>query len=237
MQELLPIPDCIEGIFLRRVKRFTIEFSLDNRCLLAHTNNSGAMLGLLHHGSRALFSKAENQARKLAYTLERIKLPERMGGAWVGVNTQLPNRILEAAFKKGQLPFCAGYKTLTREIKIGNSRMDALCTHPGLPPLWIECKSVTLVEDERAAFPDAASARAAKHLLELIKIVESGQRAAMFYLVQRNDALCFGPADYIDPAYAALFRQALKAGVEMYAVKAQWCRNGIGLGQLLYMGK
>jgi len=120
-----------------------------------------------------------------------------------------------------------------REAKRGQSRLDGLLTAPGLPPLWVECKNVTMVEDNAACFPDAASERGQKHLRELMDIVACGERAAMFYLVQRPDGECFAPADFIDPAYATLFYEALSAGVEMYPFRALVSPAGIDLGPML----
>ena len=154
-------------------------------------------------------------------------------GFWVGVNTSTPNRMLEAAFHARRLPFAEGYTNLVREAKRGQSRLDGLLTGPDLPPLWVECKNVTMVEDDAACFPDAASERGQKHLRELMDIVACGERAAMFYLVQRPDGTCFAPADFIDPAYAALFYEALHAGVEMYPFRALVSPAGIDLGQML----
>ncbi|WP_300552638.1 DNA/RNA nuclease SfsA, partial [Desulfovibrio sp.] len=44
---------------------------------------------------------------------------------------------------------------------------------------------------------------------------------------------CFAPADFIDPAYAALFYKALTAGVEMYPFRALVSPAGIDLGPML----
>ena len=154
-------------------------------------------------------------------------------GFWVGVNTATPHRMLEAAFRAGRLPFVRGYTELRREAKRGQSRLDGLFTGPGLPPLWVECKNVTMVEDDAACFPDAASERGRKHLRELMDIVAHGERAAMFYLVQRPDGACFAPADFIDPDYAGLFAEALAAGVEMYPFRAVVSPAGIDLGEEL----
>lgn len=231
---LVPLPcDRIEGIFLRRVKRFSVEFEHQDQRLWAHCNNSGTMLGLLNEGCHAIFSKAQNPGRKLPYTLERIQLPKAAGGHWVGVNTLLPNRLLEAAFHAKKLPFCKNYTKIRMEARLGQSRLDALCTGPDLTPLWVECKNVTLVEDSRAAFPDAKSERASKHLQELMKVVKTGARAAMFYLVQRPDGACFGPAEYIDATYADCFWQAHETGVEMYAFRALLTSQGTDLGRLI----
>lgn len=246
---LLPLPqDCVVGSFVQRRKRFSVELALNGEPLWVHSNNSGSMLGLTLPGSPVLASPAANPNRKLKYTQECVWLaqtatPENQGivplsrqsacGFWVGVNTSVPNRMLEAAFYADRLHFAKGYTSLVREAKRGQSRLDGLLTGPGLPPLWVECKNVTMVEDDAACFPDAASERGQKHLRELMDIVAQGERAAMFYLVQRPDGHCFAPADFIDPDYARLFYEARACGVEMYPYRALVSKDGIDLGGLI----
>lgn len=232
---LLPYPSgCRVGRLIRREKRFSVAVDLDGRQIWAHTNNTGSMLGLLRPGTPVLLSPATNPARKLAWTVEALGMgghgvpePDAPDLFWVGVNTSVPNRFLSAAFAAGLLPWAAGYAGLQREAVHAESRLDGLCTGLGLPPLWIECKNVTLVEDTMAAFPDAVTERGAKHLGTLQRLVSEGCRAAMLYLVQRPDGRCFGPADYIDPVYAAALCQALNHGVEVYAVVARVTLEGI----------
>lgn len=229
---LIPLPEnCRKAIFVKRFKRFFVECRDGGETFLAHTNNSGSMLGLTRPGSPVLLSPAANPERKLPYTLELVGLPN--ADAWVGVNTLTPNRLLKAAFFAGRLPWANGYNEYRPEAKRGASRLDALLTGPGLPPLWVECKNVTLVEDDVAAFPDAVSERAHKHLREMMEIVNSGERAAFFYCVQRPDGHCFGPADYIDPTYAALYYKGKKTGVESHAHRAPVSERGIDLGEEL----
>jgi sugar fermentation stimulation protein A len=224
---LLPLPaDCLYGRFIRRVKRFSVEFEAEGQKLWAHSNNSGSMLGLLRPGAPLLVSPAGGKGRKLPFTLELIKAD----AVWVGVNTLTPNRLLRAAFASGLLFWAEGYTHLRPEAARGKSRLDALLTGPDLPPLWVECKNVTLVEGGEAAFPDAVSLRAQKHLEEMLDIVDAGERAAFFYCVQRSDARCFSAADYIDPVYAELFRRGLERGVEARAHLAAVSPAGIGLG-------
>ena len=253
---LLPLPPrCIVAAFVARRKRFSVLLQHQGADLWVHSNNSGSMLGLCLPGAPVLASPASNPERKLKYTQECVWLARRAvpelvesahesgahesgthspaSGFWVGVNTSTPNRMLEAAFHACRLPFAQGYTTLVREAKRGQSRLDGLLTAPDLPPLWVECKNVTMVEDNAACFPDAASERGQKHLRELMDIVACGERAAMFYLVQRPDGECFAPADFIDPAYAALFYEALSAGVEMYPFRALVSPAGIDLGPML----
>lgn len=251
------------AVFLQRVKRFSVELLLPERVaaapgmpvagvaaqggltadapdtyqtVWAHSNNSGSMLGLVRRGSAALISPAPGEKRKLRWTLELLGL-RQTGSAeplWVGVNTMTPNRLLKAAFMAGRLPWAKGYAYFAQECKRGESRLDACLTASGKKPLWVECKNVTLVEDGGvAAFPDAASQRGCKHLRELMDIVASGERAACFYLIQRADARCFAPADYIDPEYARLLAEAVRAGVEIYPHLALVGEAGIDLGGLV----
>ncbi|MDR3073777.1 MAG: DNA/RNA nuclease SfsA [Deltaproteobacteria bacterium] len=233
---LLPFSTpCRKAILKRRFKRFFVECQDGEETFLAHTNNSGSMLGLTRPGSPALLSLAANPNRKLPYTLECVGLPGSPAARpqWVGVNTLTPNRLLRAAFLAGLLPWAEGYTHIRPEATRGNSRLDALLTGPGLPPLWVECKNVTLVEDEAAAFPDAVSERGHKHLREMTAIARSGERAAFFYCVQRPDGRCFGPADYVDPLYASLYYAAREAGVESRPHRAILSEAGISLGEAL----
>lgn len=276
---------CVVGAFLRRVKRFSVEMEHEGLSIWVHSNNSGSMLGLLRHNSPMLASPANNPKRKLQWTQEAMwfgnprlcslldqeqyeqasvkevveELREDAGQCtdafWVGVNTSIPNKMIEIAFHAGALSWAEGYTSLAREKsrstkedciqnsdnsaspKVPISRFDAKLEGPNLPTLWIECKNVTMVEDDVACFPDAVTERGAKHLREMMRIVHEGERAAMFYLVQRPDGHCFGPADFVDPAYAALFYEAMEAGVEMYAYRGVVTREGVALGAPLSIKK
>ncbi|MBD5607866.1 MAG: DNA/RNA nuclease SfsA [Desulfovibrio sp.] len=226
----VPLPkNLVSGEFLRREKRFLIEARIENRNVWAHCNDSGAMTGLLEPGREILLSRANDPRRKLPYTLERIRLPQ----CWANVNTFLPNRLLEAAFNAGALDFASGYAEFRREVKRGASRLDARLSGASRPPLWIECKSATLVRDGAALFPDAPTVRGRKHLLELMDIVKNGERAAMFYLVQREDATRFAAADDIDPEYGRLFRLARNMGVEIHIFAARMSPDWTELGPAL----
>ncbi len=246
---LLPFPStCIYATFEQRVKRFSVECRVGEATVWAHTNNSGSMLGLLRKGAPLLLSPAKNADRKLPYTLELMGLGSYSSGdsskfpvnplsissaSWVGVNTLTPNRLLRAAFTAGRLPWAKGYTHMQPEAQRGQSRLDALFTGKGLPPLWVECKNVTMVEDGIAAFPDAVTERGQKHVREMIDIVQTGEKAAFFYCIQRSDAQCFAPADYIDMTYTRLFYEGCAAGVGVYAHHVPVSPAGIDLGSLL----
>ncbi|MCT4535313.1 DNA/RNA nuclease SfsA [Halodesulfovibrio sp.] len=236
LEPLILYPEgCIAGSFVRRVKRFSVEILVNGESVWIHSNNTGSMMGLLRQGSPILASPAANPNRKLKWTQEAVGLHMSSGIEWVGVNTQTPNKMLKAAFEADRLHWAEGYTQFKSEAKVGDSRADGVLRteDDSLPPLWIECKNVTMVEDEVACFPDAVTERGRKHLNNMINLVKQGHRAAFFYLVQRPDGHCFAPADVIDPQYAELFYEALELGVEVYPYRATVTEAGIALGELL----
>lgn len=218
----------LTGRLIRREKRFLVEVETEEGNLWVHCNNSGSMMGLLRPGNQVVASPALKPGRKLPYTLELI----RCNTTWVGINTLTPNRLLRKAWEKALLPEAGGYSNFHPEVQVGENRIDALLTSPGRR-LWVEAKNVTLVEYDVAYFPDAVTQRGQHHLRKLMALAAEGERTACFYLVQRQDARCFGPADFVDQKYAELFWKALEMGVEVWAYKALVNPEGISLGPRL----
>lgn len=180
----------------------------------AHVPNTGSMMSTRDPGSEVALLKSDNPNRKLPWTLELVRAA---GGAWVGVNTARPNHIVEEAIAAGRIPALAGYESIRREVRCGeNSRID-MVLEGSRPPCYVEVKNVTYREGEAALFPDAVTARGTKHLLELERLVDSGVRAVIFFLVNRADCDVMGPARSIDPLYAATLSRVLSRGVEAMA--------------------
>ena len=100
---------------------------------------------------------------------------------------------------------------------------------------FIEVKNVTLAIDGIAAFPDAISERGTRHLRELIRLRRKGHRAAVFFLIQRQDCHSFRPADEIDPTYGLWLRRAVRAGVEVLPYAARVTPREIVLTQRIGM--
>jgi sugar fermentation stimulation protein A len=139
-----------------------------------------------------------------------------------------PNRLVAEAIADGTIAELAGYASLRREVKYGkNSRIDVLLESPDRPPCFVEVKNVTMMRMACAEFPDAVTARGAKHLHELADQVARGSRAVMLYLAQRGDCRSFAPAADIDPAYAAGLARARAAGVEALAYRCRVSHQAI----------
>ena len=205
----------LHGTLVKRYKRFMADVVLDTgETVTAHCANSGSMLSVRESGSEVWLSPARNPDRKLRYTWEIV----RIGEAMVGINTQHPNAIVAEAVADGTIEELSGYASLRREVKYGkNSRIDLLLEDDGKPTCYVEVKNVTMRRDLAggpAEFPDAVTARGAKHLVELGDMVAAGHRAVMMFLVQRTDCSRFTLAADIDPAYAEAYALARSRGVE-----------------------
>ncbi|MEN8008174.1 MAG: DNA/RNA nuclease SfsA [Candidatus Krumholzibacteriota bacterium] len=218
----------VSGRFLRREKRFFIHAVLDDGTkVVAHTNNTGRMSGCLAEGARVWLSPANNPERKLKWSLEIVEAAAVDGEGrdiqvMVGVNTALANRLVAEAITAGMIPGLAGFESLRTEVRYGsrNSRIDILL-ESGEKRVWVEVKNVSLVEGGHARFPDAPTERGRKHLLELQEMVSAGDRAALVFCIQREDAVSVGPADDIDPQYGHLLRKAAVSGVEIHGLASQ----------------
>lgn len=224
----LPIDARIEGLLVRRYKRFLADVLLpDGREITVHCPNPGRMLGTQDPGSPVRLSVHDGPKRKLRHTLEMI----RVGDVWVGLHAARANDVAAAVFAAEACAPLAGHAKHEREVASPDgSRFDfrltgrAAAATPATatpPPCWVEVKSVTLCEDRRARFPDAVTERGRRHLEHLAARVRAGERAAVLFVVQRVDAESVAPADDIDPAYGEALRRVVKAGVEAHAFSVE----------------
>ena len=220
----------IEATLLRRYKRFLADVRLSNgEVITVHTANTGSMLGCAAAGSRVWLSRSANTARKYPCSWE---ISETAAGVLVGVNTALPNALVREAIEAGVISELQGYRSLRGEVPFGKegSRVDWLLTGEGeRSACYVEVKNVTAAVADTAIFPDAVSARGAKHLRELMGVVAAGQRGVLCFCVQRGDVAAVRPADEIDAVYGETLREALRSGVEVIAYQAEVTTAGIAL--------
>ena len=129
----------------------------------------------------------------------------------------------------------AGYPEIRREVRYGEkSRVDFLLSGGGRPDCYVEVKNVHLMRRPGLAeFPDAATARGARHLADLAAMVAAGHRAAMLYVVQREDCRAFTLAGDIDPAYLMAYDAARAVGVEMLCYASRLSPQEIVLADAL----
>ena len=88
--------DLIPGTMIKRYKRFLADIKLDEGTVItAHVPNTGSMKSCWAEGWKVLLKHNPDPKRKLKYTLELIN----NGEGWIGVNTQLPNKIVKEAIE------------------------------------------------------------------------------------------------------------------------------------------
>lgn len=219
----MQLPDLTEGVLIKRYKRFLADVDFGGKVETVHCPNPGAMTGLKDPGSRVWCSTSDNPNRKLKKTLELIEAD----GILVGINTNLPNKLVLEALQNKTIPAFADFDIINTEyIYEKGTRFDFMVENAKGQSIMIEVKNVHLARPDgpnptAVEFPDSVTARGAKHLNHLTSIAkiskQSGQAAAMLYVIQRRDGEYFTLADDIDPNYAEAYKHARAAGVEMHA--------------------
>ncbi len=218
--------------FVRRENRFRAVVERDGELAAAHVPNSGRLGELFTPGAAVWVAPwAEPASRKTACRLALVEY----AGTLVSVDAQLPNALAAEALAAGRLAPLGGYGRVQREVGAGASRLDFLLSDgpAAAPRCWLEVKSVTLVEDGCALFPDAPTVRGVKHLEELAGLRRMGDRVAVGFVVQRPDAVRFSPHPTADPAFSAALRRTQRAGVEVYAWRCAVSLSAIELTDAL----
>ena len=183
------------------------------------------MSELLEPGATVFITPAADvSTRKTRYDLTLVEHEGRL----VSVDSRLPPGLLVEAIDRGGLPELQGYDRVDREVRFGKSRIDLLLSREG-SKLYVETKSVNRVEDGAALFPDAATARGAKHLQSLLDAVERGRQAAVVFVIQREDAERLMPDEVSDPHFCETLRRAVDGGTKALAYSCSVTRQEIAI--------
>ena len=202
-----PIP----ATLLRRPNRFLGVVDLDGVETQCFIPNPGRMHELMVPGTRVYLIEHRGEHRKTGYDLTLVEYNDTL----ISIDSRLPNYMLREAITENRLPEFKGYHVERMEPTFHDSRLD-LQLSDGKNHLLLEAKSCTLVEDNIALFPDAPTKRGARHMNTLTKALEHG-RAAVCFIIQRNDASEWRPNKEMDPDFTKNLRNAVEKGVEAYA--------------------
>jgi sugar fermentation stimulation protein A len=232
----------VEGLFLKRYKRFFADVIVDGTTVTAHVPNTGSLKTCLEENAPCYLTHNPDPARKLKWTLERLKINSQL----IGVNTGLPNPLVYEAWQSKILSHWSGYDQAQKEVKINqNSRLDMVFWNkkdfPDLKKInpefienfkktsetknkihFIEIKNVTMSDGDTALFPDAVTSRGAKHIEEFVQLIEKGFSAELVFVIQREGLKKFKVAEEIDPTYAKALEQAQAKGLKVTALKVKF---------------
>ena len=221
-------PKLIEiGSFIKRNNRFVATVNLEGAVCEVHVPNSGRMQELLLPDVKVGLIAKPGEHRKTKFQLTWVQ----HDNSWVNIDSSMPNKLFIQGVKNGSLKEFLNYRVNRQEVQIGKSRLDVLLEHKlDGNPLYVETKSVTLVVDGVAMFPDAPTARGSKHLEELSSLAKRGIATAVVFIVQRKDATKFKPNVKTDPGFAFNLAKAKESGV---AIVAYLCQIQLGGAEII----
>lgn len=213
--------------FKARLNRFLGLIEVEGVVHKCFVPNPGRLRGLLEAGAKVYLSKMDSKNRKTRYDLALVELK----GILVSIDSRIPNRVIGEAIRSGLLPEFKKHFIKEVEPPFQGSRLDFLLHRDGYN-LFLEVKSCTLVEDGVALFPDAPTSRGEKHM-KILEMALNAGRAAILFLVQRNDAVIFRPNWEVDPRFSGALKEAAERGVEVYAYTSKVSLSSIELDRRL----
>lgn len=223
------------AVFVDRPNRFVIRVRLGRSDLVrAHLPDPGRLRELLLPGVTVWVRAAAGTARKTRWSAVLVQTPD--GRGLVSLDTHLPNRLVARAISERFIDELAEWQLVRREVKVGASRFDFLLSNARGSRFLLEVKSVTLVEDGIARFPDAVTVRGTRHLRELAERRIEGWETGVLFVLQRGDAHRIEAARSIDPDFADALVQARDAGVRILGRRCDVTREAVGLRGAISVG-
>jgi sugar fermentation stimulation protein A len=208
----------IKGKLIKRYKRFFADIKLNKEVVTAHCPNTGSMMGLLSKNNEVFISKNNNPKRKLKYTLEIIKVKNKL----VGVNTHFANKIAYHGITNNLVKEVSNNDSIKPEVFFDKETRFDFLAEKDKQKIFIEVKNVTMFRDKKTAeFPDAITSRGSKHLKTLILATKKGYKSYLLFLIQIQGVESFKIAKDIDKEYYENYLTAKKAGVIFLAYRCK----------------
>ncbi len=231
--------------FWKRHNRFLISCTLETpdknnkvpkeELVEVHLADPGRLKELLIPGKQIwLRPVMNNPQRRTRWSAALVENPE--GSGLVSIDSTLPNRLISKALSNNVLSEFKEWTIQKAEYKTDNSRFDFLLTN-GNYYLALEVKSVTLVKDGTALFPDAITTRGKKHVHELTEIAShEGWEAAVLFVVQREDAHRVSAAREIDASFADALSYAKSNGVKILGIRCRVTPQAVSIDKFIPAG-
>ncbi|MGM0414634.1 MAG: DNA/RNA nuclease SfsA [Bacillota bacterium] len=194
-----------------------------------HLPDPGRLPLIIKEGRTVYYKPTDNPERKTDGSVILVRLDN---GIYVSMNSHLANDLAELGLKNKFFSELTDYEIERREYSWGNSRFDFLLYNSRGEEYLLEVKSVNLVDDGQACFPDAPTKRGVRHLQELVKWKQdTGNSAGALFIVQQEQADYFKPCEEIDPEFAAALERARESGIGVFVYDTKVSLNKIMLNQ------
>lgn len=211
----------VPGIFLSRPNRFIAHVEIGGQTETVHVKNTGRCRELLVSGVQVWCQESANPARKTRFDLIAVQKGSRL----INMDSQAPNAAAREWLLSGGL---GSIENLRAETVHGDSRFDFSFLKDG-KPWFLEVKGVTLEEAGICAFPDAPTARGAKHLRGLTKAAAEGCGACILFVIQMAGVTYLCPNDGTDPDFGRALREAAANGVRVIAMDCAVTENSMAI--------
>lgn len=197
----------VQGLFVKRVNRFTATVLIDGVEECVHIKNTGRLEALLVPKAKVTLQKAADSDRKTQYDLISVYKP---GLKWVNIDSLAPNMLMKQELNQY-------YDLVKPEYRYGESRFDFYMKR-GEEKYLTEVKGCTLTADPKSGiglFPDAPTKRGMKHLNELAAAAKEGYHCSIVFVIQMNGIHLVFPNNAIQPEFGDALVNAAKAGVQI----------------------
>lgn len=197
----------VQGVFVKRVNRFTATVLIDGVEECVHIKNTGRLEELLVPKAKVTLQKAADSDRKTQYDLISVYKPKLK---WVNIDSLAPNMLMKQELNQY-------YDLVKPEYRYGESRFDFYMER-GEEKYLTEVKGCTLAADPKSGiglFPDAPTKRGIKHLNELAAAAKAGYHCSIVFVIQMNGIHLVFPNNAIQPEFGDALVNAAKAGVQI----------------------
>ena len=184
--------------FVKRPNRFLVECISGGKRIRAFLPNPGRLQELLYPDVMLYLTEdSSSPMRKTSFTVVAVE----RDGVPIMLHTHRTNQAARFLIENGSIPTLRGTRVVRAEAKVSRSRFDFLL-NDGTGEAYLEVKSCTLVGEKVAMFPDAVTARGARHLQELANLSREGKRTAVLFIVHWPFAEVFMPDYHTDLHFA-----------------------------------
>lgn len=203
--------EIVQAKFIERPNRFIAYVEIAGQKTRVHVKNTGRCRELLQDHARVYLEKSDNPDRATAYDLVAVDKAGRL----VNMDSNAPNKVVGEWLSAGGL--YQDVSLVRPETFFGNSRFDFYVESVSGRKAFIEVKGVTLETEQVAAFPDAPSERAVKHVEELIEAKHEGYETYLIFVVQMKGIRHVEPNWQTQPAFGEALKRARSEGVKLLA--------------------
>lgn len=214
----------IKAKFIERPNRFITIIEINGLQHKSHLADPGRLKELLIPGVDLLvrkFKKSKNRKTKFSTIMVNHN------GQLISLVSTLPNNFVKRKLARKKIPFLKNYKLVRPEIPLGKHRFDFLLKDEHGEDFILEVKSVTLVKNKIAMFPDAVTLRGENHVKLLTQLAIENKKAGILFVCQRPDAVSFQPMWNRDPKFCHALQNAYNLGVKIWCITLNITENEI----------